>query len=131
MFNLDSLALKTESILVELRHPVTDEPLLTDKKEKVGIYVYGTASEQYRDAVSAMQRRALARGKKQVSVEVMKDEAVALLVAVSEKALNLEYAGKPVNSPESFRSLYADPQFSWLKEQVDTAVGETANFLAQ
>jgi hypothetical protein len=130
MFRIDSLALTTDSVLVELRHPVTEE-LLKDEGKAVGIWVYGTASEQYRNAVSAMQNRALKRQKGKATAEEMKEETIRLLVAVSEKGENLEYDGKPLKDAETFRSLYADPRFSWVKDQVDAAVGETANFLDQ
>jgi hypothetical protein len=131
MFNLDTLALKTDTVLVELRHPATDELLKTEDGKPVGVHVYGTASKPYRDAIHALQNRALKRGKKAASAEVMKEEAIELLVAISEKAENLTYKGKPLNSADAFRALYSDPQFSWLKDQVDMAVGDTAAFLAQ
>lgn len=133
MFNLDTLALNTDSVLVHLRHPVTEELLYADaeKKKPVGIYVYGTASEKYRSAITAMQNRQLRRGKKQVTAEVMKEEAVELLVAVTDRAENLTYQGKGLDNAPALRALYSDPKFSWVREQVDAAVGDTANFLNQ
>jgi hypothetical protein len=130
MFNLDSLSLK-DTVELQLRHPVTDELLFADeeKKEQVAIVLYGTSSAQYRNAVTAMQNRQLKRGKKQVSAEVMREEGIDLLVACSEKAINLSYKGKPVDNDASFRELYSDPAFGWLKDQVDQGLGDTSNFL--
>lgn len=131
MFDLNTLALKTDSVFVQLRHPVTDE-LLADKDGPVGIYVYGTASKEYRAAVNAMGNRALKRGNKKATAEVVREEGVELLVAVTEKATdNLTYQGKPLNTPATFRELYGDASFSWIKDQVDAAIADTANFLAQ
>lgn len=130
MFNLDDLAL-SDTTTLQLKHPVSEEILYADKDktEAVAIVLFGTGSRQYRNAITAMQNRALKRGKKQATAEQMRDEGIELLVACSEKAINFSYAGKPVNDEAAFRSLYGDAKFGWLKEQVDAALGDTANFL--
>lgn len=132
MFSLDSLSLK-DTVELQLRHPVSDELLFADKegKEPVAIVIYGTSSKQYRNAITAMQNRQLRRGKKAVSAEVLREESVSLLVACSEKAVNLTYKGAPVETEDAFRALYSDPAFSWLKDQVDAALGDVSNFLSQ
>jgi hypothetical protein len=131
MFNLDTLSLK-DTVELQLRHPVTDELLFADeaKEKPVQIVIYGTSSKQYRNAVTAMQNRQLKRKQKTVSAEVMREESVELLVQCSEKAVNLSYKGKPVADADAFRELYSDPSFSWLKDQVDGALGDVSNFLA-
>jgi hypothetical protein len=80
-----------------------------------------------------MQNRQLRRNatKAKASAEVMREEAVELLVACSAGSKNLTLAGKEVSSEEDFRKLYSDSAYSWLREQVDAALGETANFLPQ
>lgn len=130
MFNLDTLALK-DTVELQLKHPVSDEPLFADAKQEqpVTIILYGTSSKQYRNAVTAMQNRALRRGKKQATVEEMREESIKLLVACTEKAVNLSYKGAPLDNAEAFRELYSDASFSWLKDQVDTALGDVSNFL--
>lgn len=130
-FNLKTVALKKDTFPLQLAHPVSGEPLVDDEGNKVVINVFGTASKEYRDAVRAMQTRALKRGKKTASVAEIQEEGVELLVAVSESAQNLELDGQSVGSPASFRNLYSNPEYSWVREQVDAAVGEVANFLAQ
>lgn len=131
-FSLDSLALK-ETTEFQLRHPVTDEPLWADKEQTkpVAISLYGTSSKQYRNAITAMQNRQLRRGKKAVTAEALKDESVSLLVACSDAGVNLTYDNAPLNSADAFRALYSDPKFSWIKDQVDNALGDPSNFLDQ
>lgn len=132
MFKLDSLALKQDTVALHLKHPVTDELLYADAKEEkpVQIMIYGTSSKQYRNAVSAMQNRALKRGnKKPVSADDMREESVRLLVACSDKAVNLSYKDAPIDSAAAFDALYSDPSFSWLKDQVDAGLGDVSNFL--
>jgi hypothetical protein len=130
MFNLDTLSLKDTTSL-HIKHPVTDELLYADeaKTKPVEIELYGTGSKQYRNALTAMQNRALKRGKKQATAEVMRDEGIELLVACSAKANNFAYNGKPLNDDSAFRALYGDASFSWLKEQVDAGLGDVSNFL--
>lgn len=130
MFNLDSLALK-ETVELQLKHPVSDELLFADREQTkpVAVMIYGTSSKQYRNAVTAMQNRSLKRGKKPISAEQMRDEGVALLVACSDAAVNFEYKGNKVDTPEAFDALYKDPSFSWLKDQVDSGLGDVSNFL--
>ena len=131
-FDLSSLATK-DSVELHLRHPVTDELLYDDeaKKKPIQIILYGTSSKQYRNAITAMQNRQLKRGKKQATAESMREEGVELLVACSEKAVNLELRkGVPLDNDQAFRELYSDDSFGWLKDQVDSAVGDVSNFLA-
>ena len=130
MFNLESLAL-TNTVTLQIRHPVSDDLLFADedKEKSVNIELHGTSSKEYRNAITAMQNRALKRGKKQASAEVMKEEGVELLVCCSVKISNLSYEGKPVNDDASFRAIYGDAKYSWLKDQVDAMLGDNANFL--
>lgn len=130
MFNLNDLAMADTTVLL-LKHPVSDETLYSDdaKTKPASISLFGTSSKQYRNAIAAMQNRALKRGKKQATAEVMREESVELLAACSERGINFEYQGKPLLGASDFRALYSDPAFSWLKDQVDAAIGDTSNFL--
>lgn len=133
MFSLDSLALRDTTEL-QLVHPVTEELLFDGNPEDgkiVGIELYGTASKQYRNAITAMQNRSLKRGKQKVDAETLKSESVNLLVACSARGINLEYNGAPLEDADSFRALYSDPKFSWIKDQVDAALGDVSRFLGQ
>ncbi len=132
MFDINTLALKKDTFPLHLAHPATGEPLFADAegKKPVRIHVYGTASKEYRDAVKGMQNRQLKRGKnKTATVAEIQEEAIELLVAISDTSDELEYEGKSVTTPAVFRELYADSRFSWVREQVDAAVSEVANFL--
>ena len=130
MFNLDTLALN-DTFEMQLRHPVSEELLFADREQTkpVAILIYGTSSKEYRNAISAMQNRQLKRGKKTATAEQMREEGVALLVACSDKAVNFQYKGQDVDSPEVFTALYSDAKFSWVKDQVDAALGDVSNFL--
>lgn len=129
-FDLSKLA-KHDTATVQLRHPATDELLYDgdDTTKPVQIEVYGTSSKQYRTALTAMQNTRLKRGKKVMSAEQIRDESIDLLVTCSIRGINLEYNGAPLEG-ETFRALYSDPAYDWLKDQVDEAIGDTTAFLA-
>lgn len=133
MFDIASLALKSDSTEVQLRHPVTNELLWNDeaKTEAVSVFVFGSASKEYRDARAAMQNRQLKRGKQKPSVEVLNEEGVNLLVACIDKFANLTDGGKVPTTEADIRSLLNNPHYSWVRDQVDEAISDTANFLAQ
>jgi hypothetical protein len=133
MFNLDSLSFRDTTDL-QLRHPVTDEPLFDGNPEDgkiVGIALYGTSSKQYRTAITAMQNRQLRRQKQKVNAETLREESVKLLVACSAHGINLDGPGGiALDNEDAFNALYSDPKLAWVKEQVDAALGDPANFLA-
>ena len=134
MFDLNTLALN-DTFTLQLSHPVTGDKLFADKEETqpVSITLYGTSSKQYRNAVAGMQNRQLRRTakKEKATAEVMREESVSLLVACAAGSNNLAYEGQAVVTDTNFRALFSDARFSWIKDQVDEALGDISNFLAQ
>lgn len=134
MFDVSTLALKDTTTL-QLRHPVTGELLFADevKKKPVEIELFGTSSKQYRNAIAGIQSRALKRSakKEQATPEAVRKESTELLVTCSASAKNLSYGGVPVTDESHFRDLYSDPKLSWIRDQVDEALADVSNFLAQ
>jgi hypothetical protein len=130
-FKLDTLA-AAPTAFVQLTHPVTGVELFEDDActKPVGINVFGAGSVQYRNALNAMHRKATLnkKSKKEQTLDEIRAEGVDLLVACSESAVGLEYKGKPLDK-EGFREIYSDPAYSWLREQVDTALGSQELFI--
>lgn len=133
MFDIASLALKSDSVEVQLRNPATDELLWADeaKTKAVSVYVFGSASKEYRDARAALQSRQLKRGKQKPTPELLNEEGVTMLVAITDKFQNLSVDGKVPENASDFRALYNDPRYSWVRDQIDAGTAETSNFLAQ
>lgn len=129
--SVSGLALKDTAVL-HLKHPVTDELLFDGDKKEVTVTLYGQASKQYRNAITAMQNRELRRkAKKDVATaEQIQDEATSLLVACSADS-TLQLDGEAVNDKDMFKKLYTDSRFAWVREQVDAFLGETSRFLSQ
>lgn len=123
------LALK-DTYELQLKNPVSEELLFDDDKKAVTITLYGKSSKQYRNAVTAMQNRELRRKLKKDSAtaEQIQEESTSLLVACSATS-TLEIDGVAVNDKDSFKQLYTDVRFSWIRDQVDEALGDQSNFL--
>jgi hypothetical protein len=134
MFDLNTLALK-DTLVLELLHPVTDEPLTVKaadgSESPVTVTLWGTSSKQYRTAINAMQNRAMKRDqtKKKATPEELRKEGIELLTACSQTSANLALDGTPVTDEDTFRKLYGDARFTWLKDQVDTALANVSNFI--
>ena len=131
MFDIASLSIQ-ESTVFNLKHPVTEENLFADKAEKkpITITVASTSSRAYRVAVNAMQNRNLKRGNKKATAEQQKEEGISRLVACCITSENLVYNGAEVKSESDFHALLSDDKMSWVKAQVDEAVGNIEAFIA-
>lgn len=130
-FDISSLGIQ-ESTVVQLIHPATDEKLFADKEHKkpITITVLSTSSREYRQAVNAMHNRSLKRGTKKATAEQQKEEGIELLVACCKSSENLVYNGAPVKDEADFRALLSDDKMSWIKSQVDNALGSVELFIA-
>ncbi len=131
-FDISSLSIQ-ESTVVHLLHPDTEEKLYADKDEKepITITVASTASRQYRKAVAAMQNRRIQRGNKKETAERQKEEGIELLTACCISSENLKYKGDDVKTEADFRALLSDDGLSWVKSQVDEALGNVGLFIKQ
>ena len=130
MFNIKTLAVK-DSATLHLQNPSTGELLYADeaKKQPVEIELYSRSSKAYRTAVNAMQNRALKRGNKKATAEVLQEEGIELLVACSIKANNFTSDGDAIDNPAAFRELYSDASLEWIKDQVDSFLGDISSFI--
>jgi hypothetical protein len=130
MFDAKSLSIK-ESTVIHLTHPATGEKLYADDKNKepVTVTVASTSSRDYRVAVNAMHNRAIKRGNKKLTAEQQKEESIELLVACCLDSENLSVGGEPVKTDAAFRELLADDHLSWIKQQIDEALGTVELFI--
>ncbi len=130
-FDLSALAIQ-ESTVVHLTHPATDEKLYADeaRTQPVTVTVASTSSRAYRQAVNAMNNRTLKRGNKKPSAETQKEEGIELLTACCISSENLVLNGESVDSSADFRALLSNDSYSWIKAQIDEALGNVELFIA-
>jgi hypothetical protein len=123
-FDLSSLALE-EQASFQLNHPGTGLPLFADAEETlpVEIVLKGKASPSYQRAVNAMMKRDAQRGGKKPSPEQARQENVEFLTTISVEITNMDFAGKKVDTPDAFRTVYSDDRFVWIREQIGELIG--------
>jgi hypothetical protein len=105
-------------------------PLFNDDGTAMTIGVIGQDSEFAVAERKKNSNRILQQnGRVKRTAEGIEGENTAYLAKLS-KRWNITMGGeKPEFSFEAVRALYADPKFSFIREQVDAAIGERANFL--
>lgn len=131
-FDLNAFALDTEARPLHLVDP-NDEvtPLYADKDETKPLIInlYGTASKAHKKAVEIITKKANNRGKRKPSNDEVREESAEFLVTLTASAENLVLGGEAIETPEQFKALYNNPKFSWIRNQCDSFVSDTTNFL--
>ncbi len=126
---LDVIKFANVGTAVDILHPVTKEPL------GFSITVLGSDGAAFKKISIEQARRRLAKMEKNggfkpsaVSQEEREEDAVELLAActTSWTKFNLEGANPSFNFDNAV-ALYS--RFPWLREQVDQAIGNRANFI--
>lgn len=115
---------------LRLVHPKTDEVL------DLTITVLGSDSDAYQDTLRELQRKRAREATKgrRIKLLLSPDEqyadATELLVAATTGWANMTVDGKPLEfSPANARTVYTDRRWRWIREQVDAAINDRANFL--
>lgn len=93
------------------------------------IVVKGADSQQFQDAkVEALRRQAEQPKKRAVDYERLEAELIDLLVAVTVSWENVTLEGEVLAcNQDNARKLYR--RFPWIREQVDAAIYDRANFI--
>ena len=114
-----------EGYVMQVRHPVTDEPI-----EGMTITVHGQDSKRYLEQQRIMTDKRLARLGKPMTAKDIELEELDGLVAVTSAWTGFERGGVEVPFTQiEIRRIYADHGFAWLRRQVNEAVHKRENFL--
>ena len=121
MTDLLSLAPKSDTFVVEIKHPVTEDPLLKDDGKPMTITIYLPHAAQYKQIVHDRTNKFIqrtARGKKRSSLTASEIEDMTLdLIVKTTKDWDIQLDGKsPKYSEEVAKELYS--KLPWLKNQV-------------
>ena len=129
--SLDLAAAADKGFELELLHPVTKAPLNTF------ISLVGKDSAVFRDHVrrtanDRLRKQAMGqrRGKEVEvpTIEKIEADAIELLAACTTGWRNLEYKGVALQfSAVNAKVIYTD--LSWIRDQVDEAIGDIENFM--
>lgn len=127
--SIDTVTGSNQGFDVRLYHPGTNEDL------DIIISVLGKDSDEFIKVSRAQSKKRLAKMTKSgfrntapVPVEEVEQDGIDLLAACTKKWSGVIVDGKPVEcSVENAKMIYE--RFPWIREQVDTAIGDRANFI--
>jgi len=127
--NLDTTATAEDGAWLHLCHPATGAPLYKDQDDMpIRIRVRGQDSSVARRMETQMADRRLNRRAKKLSAEEIEREGLDLLTALVVEWEGIVLHGEDVPcTPENVRQVLK--QLRWVREQIDTFVGDRANFL--
>jgi hypothetical protein len=132
MTDLINLTPKSDSIVVEIKHPVTDEPLVKDDGKAMTVTVYLPHSPQYKQVVHDRTNKYIqrsAKGKKNATMTAAEIEDMTLdLIVKTTKDWNIQLDGKsPKFSEAAAKELYNN--LPWLKDQITDAQNDFEAYL--
>jgi hypothetical protein len=129
--DLQSLIPTDDTIVVELKHPVTEDLLLKDDGKPMTITVYAPHSTIYKSAIHEQTNKRIqkaAKGKKITLTAEDIENATLELLAKTTKDWSIQLNGKsPKYSVGEAMELYA--KLPWLKQQVLDAQEDFSAFL--
>lgn len=137
MHDLSKLKITTETVTVELLHPVTEEPLMNPDGTPMSVTVYGSYSSVYQKIQDELSDERIAKsfsiGKSKEVVKTLpktseiREQSVDAL-AKSTIEWNLTMNKKPIEfSLEAARQLYTD--FPFIRAQVEEKATDFEAFL--
>lgn len=130
--DLKDLKPKSDTVVVELYHPATYEPLLTEDGKQMNIEVYAPHSLAYKEVVHEQGNRQLEKmqknkGKYKFTVQELEEYNLDRL-SKTTKSWFIQLNGEtPKFTVSKAYELYQD--FPWIVEQVQEAVSDSASFL--
>lgn len=104
------------------------EKLFDEEGNAAQIELFGKASKQYKQALSALNRKNIERKGKPQPYSVNVEDSIEVLVAVTKAAYNFDMGDGPIDTPAKFKELYSDPTLFFIKETVQEALEDNANF---
>lgn len=127
--DLSTLEPVTDSVPVQLRHPTTGERLATSTGAAITISIVGMDSDQFRTRHRAIINKRLNAGKKvKITAEEIEGESIDTIAACITGWQNVDLDAKPLDfSKANAKTLLT--RLPWLREQLDEAIADRANFL--
>ena len=123
---LDLTKSSNEGVWISLKHPATDKEL------PMKIKIIGKDSDKIVKLSEEFRRASLDEMKNNKTIEQRlqssKEYGDNLLVACTLDWKDIELDGKKLDcTPENVALVYK--RFGWIKEQIDTAIADRANFI--
>ena len=128
----DTATLANNGAPVPLVSPLGDVIIGNDGKP-VTFYIYGQDSKKFRDTINEIRRRNVGKKAKVKTPDEEDAEVIERLADLTAGwSNNFDLDGEAFTySRENAIKLYSDSRFQWLYEQINRAVMNRANFLAE
>ena len=129
--DLKDLTPKSDDIVVEIKHPVSKEPLLNDDGSQMTITIFAQHSKDYkkvqRELVKERLKNAEKTGNKDFDYGEMEELAMTLLAKIT-KSWDITFGGeKPKLTEKKAREIYEE--VFWIKDQIDEAAANSLDFM--
>jgi len=127
---IDTVKGSNEGFDVQIYHPGTNVDL------DITIHVLGKDSDEFQKISRAQSKKRMAKMTKgggfrttpSIPIEEIERDGIDLLAACTKSWSGIVVEGKPVDCTyDNVIMIYE--RFPWIKEQVDTAIGDRANFI--
>ena len=129
--DLKDLTPKSNTIEVELKHPITGEALKNDDDTPMTITLYATHSKEYKGVMHEQTNRRLKvagkTGKVDITSEELEENTLEVM-AKATKSWDLTFSGeKPELTFEAAKNLYEE--VFWIKDQLDEGISNSMAFM--
>ncbi len=129
--DLKDLTPKSDTIEVEIKHPVTGEALKNDDDTPMTITLHATHSKEYKSVMHEQTNRRLkaasSTGKVAITSEELEENTLEILAKVT-KSWDLTFGGeKPELTVDAAKKLYTE--VFWIKDQLDEGVSNSMGFM--
>ena len=122
---------KSDEIVVDIKHPISKEPLMNDDGTPMVITIYAQHSKEYkkvqRELINIRLKAAQASGSTDIDYEQL-EEAALELMAKTTKSWNITYEGKKPKLTEAKARHIYDEVF-WIKNQIEEAAANSLDFM--
>jgi len=129
--DLKDLTPKSDTIEVEIKHPITGEALKNDDDTPMTITLHATHSKDYKSVMHEQTNRRLkaasATGRVDITSEELEENTLEVL-AKATKSWNLTFGGeKPELTVDAAKKLYTE--VFWIKDQLDGGISNSMGFM--
>lgn len=121
----------TGTLVCELEHPTTGEPLTDSEGNAVAIELLSPQSKKYKQMVHDQTNRRLKNasrrgGRVDLDAAQLERESLALLVKTTVGFRNLSYKGEVPKTPVEIRTMYEEQP--WMVAQAEAFLNDERNF---
>lgn len=128
--SIDTVAGSNDGFDVRLYHPGTHEDL------DIIITVLGKDSDEFNKVTRAQSKKRMAKMSKNgfrsnmtsIPIEEVEQDNITLLAACTKQWIGVVLEGKELECTQANAYMIYD-KFPWIREQIDTAIGDRANFI--